>query len=100
MINRPLNRYFTATSDETTNTTPTKSINRTVNKRLQQITKEINNLKRKKNNTIATMIQLLEKNASKKKEFTAQLELEQLDIKLEEKKRIKEQLLIDILKSI
>lgn len=65
--------------------------------RYQQLTQEIKNLKLKKNNVISEIILLLKRNASKKKIYAYNLELERIEIKLAKKRAEKEKLLIMIL---
>ena len=65
--------------------------------RYQQLTQEIKNLKIKKNRMIDESIILLKRNASKKKIYAYNLELERIEVQLAKKRAEKEKLLIMIL---
>ena len=63
----------------------------------EQLTQEIKNLKLKKNRMIDESIILLKRNASKKKIYAYNLELERIEVQLAKKRAEKEKLLIMIL---
>ena len=63
----------------------------------EQLTQEIKNLKLKKNRMIDKSIILLKRNASKKKIYAYNLELERIEVQLAKKRAEKEKLLIMIL---
>ena len=63
----------------------------------EQLTQDIKNLKLKKNRMIDESIILLKRNASKKKIYAYNLELERIEVQLAKKRAEKEKLLIMIL---
>ena len=63
----------------------------------EQLTQDIKNLKLKKNRIIDESIILLKRNASKKKIYAYNLELERIEVQLAKKRAEKEKLLIEIL---
>jgi len=67
---------------------------------ITKISKEINNLKKNKNDCLDRLINLMKSNGSKKKQFTTKLEIEKIDIALKKKKIEKENMLIELFKSI
>jgi hypothetical protein len=71
-----------------------------MNNKLTKISKEINTLKIQKNQLLDNLICLLQTNGSRHKQFVTKLEIEKIDIDLKIKVKKKEEMLINMFKSI
>ena len=71
-----------------------------MNNKLTKMSQEINTLKIQKNQLLDNLIYLLQSNGSRHKQFVTKLEIEKIDIDLKIKIKKKEEMLINIFKSI
>lgn len=71
-----------------------------MNNKLTKMSKEINTLKLQKNELLDDLIYLLQSNGSRHKQFVTKLEIEKIDIDLKIKIKKKEEMLINMFKSI
>lgn len=71
-----------------------------MNNKLTKLSHEINTLKIQKNQLLDKVISLLQSNGSRHKQFVIKIEIEKIDIDLKIKIKIKEEMLINMFKSI
>lgn len=71
-----------------------------MNNKITKLSQEINTLKLQKNQLLDNLIYLLQSNGSRHRQFVIKLEIEKIDIDLKKKIKKKEEILINIFKSI